>query len=95
MPPRCWKPLCRVRSPLPPSSPPPSTLRLGYFPEGMPLAYLIATVVTGLGLLIGASSICPVRTSGSTIGFSPLSPLSGRQNHRHGRLQVGYKGIRD
>ena len=34
----------------------PSTLHatLGYFPEGMPLAYLIATVVTGLGLLIGS-----------------------------------------
>ena len=27
---------------------------LGCFPEGMPLAYLIATVVTGLGLLIGS-----------------------------------------
>ena len=27
---------------------------LGYFPEGMPLAYLIATVITGLGLLIGS-----------------------------------------
>ena len=27
---------------------------IGSFPEGMPLAYLIATVVTGLGLLIGS-----------------------------------------
>ena len=27
---------------------------LGYFSDGMPLAYLIATVVTGLGLLIGS-----------------------------------------
>ena len=26
----------------------------GYFPEGMPLAYLIATVVTGLGILIAS-----------------------------------------
>ena len=29
---------------------------ISYFPEGMPLAYLIATVVTGLGLSIGADS---------------------------------------
>ena len=27
---------------------------IGYFPEGMPLAYLLATVMTGLGLLIGS-----------------------------------------
>ena len=27
---------------------------LGYFSEGMPLAYLLATVITGLGLLIGS-----------------------------------------
>ena len=26
----------------------------GYFPEGMPLAYLVATVVTGLGILIAS-----------------------------------------
>ena len=31
---------------------------LGYFSDGMPLAYLIATVLTGLGLLIG--SLIPV-----------------------------------
>lgn len=27
---------------------------LGYFSEGMPLAYLLATVITGLGLLVGS-----------------------------------------
>ena len=27
---------------------------IGYFPEGMPLAYLIATVITGLGVLIAS-----------------------------------------
>ena len=27
---------------------------IGYFSQGMPLAYLMATVVTGLGLLIGS-----------------------------------------
>ena len=44
----CWTPLS--------SSFPPTTLHgtLGYFPEGMPLAYLLATVMTGLGLLIGS-----------------------------------------
>ena len=73
---------------------------LGYFPEGMPLAYLIATVVTGLGLLIGSViHVSGPDRGGSTIGFSPLSPLpsplSGRPDHRHGRLQVGEKGIRD
>ena len=27
---------------------------VGYFSEGMPLAYLLATVITGLGLLVGS-----------------------------------------
>ena len=50
----------------------------GYFPEGMPLAYLIATVVTGLGLLIGSV----IHVAGPTAVArqvaslpSPLSPL--------------------
>ena len=67
---------------------------LGYFPESMPLAYLIATVVTGLGLLIGSVlHVSLTRTGCSTIGFSPLSPLPspliGGPDHRHGRLQLG------
>ena len=32
---------------------------IGYFPEDMPLAYLIATVVTGLGLLVGSHVYMP------------------------------------
>ena len=40
-------------SPTLPFLPTPST-SLGYFSEGMPLAYLLATVITGLGLLVGS-----------------------------------------
>ena len=66
---------------------------LGYFPEGMPLAYLIATVIFSVRALGRLAHPCG-RTGGggSTIGFSPLSPLlsplSGRPDHRHGRLQM-------
>ena len=50
----------------------------GYFAEGLPLAYLIATVITGLGLLIGsvirvAGPEEPARQSASLP--SPLSSL--------------------
>ena len=68
----------------PPSPPRPGFLSaplhttLGYFPEDMPLAYLIATVVTGLGILIASHVYmsCPeqvARQSGSLP--SPLSTL--------------------
>ena len=72
---------------------------LGCLPDGMPLAYLIATAVTGLGLLIGsviqvAGPDEVVRQSAS-LSSPPLpSPLRGRPDHRHGRLQVGKEGIR-
>ena len=73
---------------------------IGYFPEGVPLAYLIATVVTGLGLLIGAviqvAGPEEVARQSASPPSPPLpSPLSGRPNYRLGRLQVGEKGIRD
>ena len=48
----------------------------GYVSEGMPLAYLIATVIFGVGLLIGRAR--PRIESGTgrpTIRPSPLSPL--------------------
>ena len=51
---------------------------LGYFPEGMPLAYLIATVVTGLGLLIGSliHVSLPEQVARQSAPLpSPLSPL--------------------
>ena len=51
---------------------------LGCFPEGMPLAYLIATVVTGLGLLIGSviHVAGPREVARQSASFpSPLSPL--------------------
>ena len=70
---------------------------LGCFPEGMPLAYLIATVVTGLGLLVG-SLVHVCRTEqvarNRLLVASPLSalPAVGGPDHRHGRLQVGGGG---
>ena len=74
-----------VRSPAPTLLATTLHTTLGYFPEGMPLAYLIATVVTGLGLLIGSHDLyVPSGTSGSTIGFSPLSSL--RSPHVVGRI---------
>ena len=77
-----------------------TTLRgtLGCFPDGMPLAYLIATVVTGLGLLVGRTSICPVlnRLPALRCHRQLLNRRgSCREDHRHGRLQVGKRGIRD
>ena len=50
---------------------------LGYFSEGMPLAYLLATVITGLGLLIGSlvhvSGPEQVARNRCALPFSPLS----------------------
>ena len=57
---------------------------LGYFPEGMPLAYLIATVLTGLGLWIGSTvHVSPpeqlARTSvPSTVVAQPKAEYVGR-----------------
>ena len=71
---------------------------LSYFSSGWPVAYLVATVIFGLGLLIGSLCTCVPARAGcpSNPPLSPLiSPLSpnGRPDHRHGRLQVG-KGVR-
>ena len=65
-----------------PSSPAPPFLStalgntLGYFPEGMPLAYLVATVVTGLGILI-ASHVYMSRPEQVATHFAP--PAAERQ----------------
>ena len=55
----------------------------GYFAEGMPLAYLLATVITGLGLLIG--SLVPVshpeqvaRSAAPASVVEPKAELVGR-----------------
>ena len=51
---------------------------VGYFPEGMPLAYLVATVMTGLGLLIGSliPASHPEQVARQSASLpSPLSPL--------------------
>ena len=73
----------------------PSTL--GYS-SGWPVAYLIATVITGLWLLSCGLHPYPVP---SRLLRNPLPPPAGRQlapeplpriggpDHRHGRLQVG------
>ena len=65
----------------------------GFFSSGWPVAYLVATVIFGIGLLIGSHMYVsePGRLSGNpSLSLSPLpSPLSGRPDYRHGRLQVG------
>ena len=61
----------------------------------MPLAYLVATVVTGLGLLIGSLIHVSIRSRLLAIGCRRLSRTDagdGRPDHRHGRLQVGKRG---
>ena len=72
---------------------------LGYFSSGWPLAYLIATVMTGLGLLIGSSRLCSIRADRQAIVIAhiesyPSRKWSGRPDHRHGRLPVGKDGVR-
>ena len=64
---------------------------LGYFSEGMPLAYLLATVITGLGLLVG--SLIHVsqpeqiaRTSVPSVVAEPKAVMWG--GSPDGRLQV-------
>ena len=60
---------------------------IGYFPEGMPLAYLLATVVTGLGILIGSLIHVSHPDEVARNGFLPLaccSPRRRRPDHRHG-----------
>ena len=66
---------------------------VGYISSGWPVAYLIATVIFGVGLLIGSHDLrVGPRTGCPAIRPSPLSPLpfplSGRPDHRHGRLPV-------
>ena len=68
---------------------------VGYFSSGWPVAYLAATVIFGVGLLIGSlmhvsqpaqvarqSSVCPCRSL-------PSRRWSCWPDYRHGRLQVG------
>ena len=61
----------------------------GYFSEGLPLAYLVATVVMALGYFDRLARLYVLSRAGcSTIDPSPLSPLPTplrrRPNHRHG-----------
>ena len=92
----------KMKVPRPLPSPAPTFLSttlpstLGYFPEGMPLAYLIATVVTGLGLLIVLAVYMSRPEQVATHSVPPAAerqlPPSrcriGGPDHRHGRLQV-------
>ena len=80
----------------------PSTLHAtpGLFPGGHAAGVLDCDRGDRAGAVDRLADPCvSSRTGGSTIGFSPLSPLpsplSGRPDHRHGRLQVGEEGIRD
>ena len=71
----------------------------GFFSSGWPVAYLIATVIFGIGLLIGSLIPVsqPVQVARQSVPFpsSPLPPpLNCRSNYGHGRLQVGRSGNR-
>ena len=70
-----------------PSNPPlplhPIHGTIGYFSEGMPLAYLMATVITGLGLLIGSlihvsSPEQVARNSVPSVVVEPKADMVGR-----------------
>ena len=74
----------------PPSPPAPTFLPatfhdvLGCFPEGMPLAYLLAVLITGLGLLIGSvihvaePTEVPRQSASLPSPLSPLPSVVGR-----------------
>ena len=68
----------------------------GYFSSGWPLAYLVATVIFGIGLLIGSLVHVsqPAQVARQSVPCpAPVGPRpedgACRQDHRHGRLQVG------
>ena len=69
---------------------------VGYMSSGWPVAYLIATVIFGIGLLIGSlvhvSEPAQVarQSSVSQPGFAAPKIELCRQDYRHGRLQVGW-----
>ena len=75
---------------------------IGCFPEGMPVAYLIATVVTGLGLLIGSHIYMsrPEEVARQYVPLpSPLSPLPSVVGRITGKVDCNWEtkglGIRD
>ena len=75
---------------------------IGYFPEGMPLAYLIATVVTGLGLLVGSviHVAGPTEVARQSASLpSPLCPLPSVVGRITGMVDCQWEkkglGIRD
>ena len=72
---------------------------LGYFSAGWPVAYLVATVITGLWLL--GMWLTPVSRTGCirnpcrrplSDSLHPNRRLIGGPDHRHGRLQIGNPG---
>ena len=74
----------------------------GYFPEGMPLAYAIATIVTGLGILIGSviHVAGPTEVARQSASLpSPLSPLPSVVGRITGLVDCTWEkkglGIRD
>ena len=74
---------------------------VGYLSSGWPVAYLIATMIFGLGLLIASHVYVsrPVQVARQPsmpgrVNAEVQTEFAG-PNHRHGRLQVGNQGIRD
>ena len=72
------------------SSAPPSTTSVGCFSSGWPVAYLVATVIFGIGLLVGSHVYVsdPVQVAQQSASLPLISPLSPKRSAglRHGRL---------
>ena len=98
-----WEFARQVQEPTAPPSPPPvlgflaDTFHgtVGYFSSGWPLAYLVATVIFGIGLLIG--SVVHVSQPEQVARQPSLAEQVDRRaedgicrsDHRHGRLPLG------
>ena len=71
---------------------------VGYFSSGWPVAYLVATVIFGIGVLIGSlRSRVPASTGRQAIvsaqpGGRRAEDGTCRADHRHGQLPVGRSG---
>ena len=99
-----WKFASEIQEPTPPPAAPALGFAgalwhgtVGYFSSGWPVAYLVATVIFGIGLLIGslvhvsrARADCQaIRPSPGQLRGSSQRLAVRRPDHRHGRLQVG------
>ena len=66
----------------------------GYFSEGMPLAYLVATFVTGLGLLIGSliPASHPEQVARSSVPSVVAEPKAGSVGRITGMVDCKWNG---